>query len=200
MSVKPISVPAKKLAQGITSASSSFKVNNIKHWARNSLGVNINLTAADFGTQAFCVFRNDTSTKIEIMEFDPATIASASITILKRGLGFGGDMSTETTAYKLDWSANETTINFGTDVPQLFQYIISQIPGATTTYTETPSGTINSVNVTFTTAHTINTILAFAINGQFIHPSEYSVAGTTITFNVAPNIALVGLPFTIIYQ
>lgn len=121
MNIKPTSVPPKKLSQSITSASSTFKVNNIKGWARNSLGVNINLTSADFGTRAFCVFRNDTSTKIEIMEFDPATIASASITILKRGLGFDGDMSTETTAYKLDWSANETTINFGTDVPQLLK-------------------------------------------------------------------------------
>lgn len=119
MSIKPISIPSKKLSRSITSASTSFKVNNIKSWARNSLGVNIDLVAGDFGSRAFCVFRNDTGTKIEIMEFDPATIASASITILKRGLGFSGDPTTETTAYKLDWSANETTINFGTDVPQL---------------------------------------------------------------------------------
>lgn len=125
--ITPISVPPKKLSQSITSASTSFKVNNIKSWARNSLGVNINLVAGDFGTQAFCVFRNDTGTKIEIMEIDPATIASASITILRRGLGFGGDLTTETTAYKLDWSANETTINFGTDVPQLFQLIINAV-------------------------------------------------------------------------
>ncbi len=125
--ITPISVPPKKLAQSITSASSSFKVNNIKSWARNSLGVNINLTAGDFGTRAFCVFRNDTGTKIEIMEIDPATIASTSITILKRGMGFGGDLTTETTNYKLDWSANETTINFGTDVPQLFQLIIEAV-------------------------------------------------------------------------
>ncbi len=119
MSILPTTVPPKKLSQSITAASTSFKVNNIKHWARNTLGVAINLTSADFGSRAFCVFRNDTGTKIEIMEFDPATIASASVTILRRGLGFGGDTSTETTAYKLDWSANETTINFGTDVPQL---------------------------------------------------------------------------------
>ncbi|HBP65503.1 MAG TPA: hypothetical protein DD730_14895 [Desulfosporosinus sp.] len=81
--------------------------------------MNINLTASDFGTQAFGVFRNDTGTKIEIFEWDPSTIASTDITILKRGLGFSGDPTTETTAYKLDWSANETTVNLGTDVPQL---------------------------------------------------------------------------------
>lgn len=120
MSIKPLSIPPKKLSQSITSSSSSFKVNNIKSWARNALGVTINLTAADFGSQAFCVFKNDTGTKIEIMEIDPATIASSSITILRRGLNFDGDLTTETTAYKLDWSANETTVQFGTDVPQLF--------------------------------------------------------------------------------
>lgn len=130
MNIKPISVPPKKLSQSITSASTSFKVNNIKSWARNSLGVNINLTAADFGIRAFCVFRNDIGTKIEIMEFDPATIASTSITILKRGMSFDGNLSTETTAYKLDWSANETTINFGTDVPQLLKSFSAVDSGA----------------------------------------------------------------------
>lgn len=115
---KFLSIPTKFLTQSISSSASSFKVNNIKSWALNSLGINIDLTAADFGTRAWCVFRNDTGSIIEIMEFDPATIASASITILKRGLGFSGDPTTETTNYKLDWPAG-TIIQFGTDVPQL---------------------------------------------------------------------------------
>lgn len=115
---KFLSIPQKTLTQSISAASTSFKVSNIKSWAKNSLGVNINLTSADFGTRAFCVFRNDTGTIIEIMEFDPTTIASASITILKRGLGFSGDPDTETTNYKLDWPAG-SVIQFGTDVPQL---------------------------------------------------------------------------------
>ncbi len=66
--------------------------------------------------------------------------------------------------------------------------------------TETPSGTINSVNVTFTTTTAINAIYSFAINGQYIHPVEYSVAGSTITFVTAPNIAFAGTPFTIVYM
>lgn len=115
---KPLSVPTKTLTQSISSSASSFKVNNIKSWALNSLGQNINLTSADFGTRAFCVFRNDIGSIIEIIEFDPTTIASTSVTILKRGLGFSGNPDTETTNYKLDWPAG-TIIQFGTDVPQL---------------------------------------------------------------------------------
>ncbi len=130
MSLNFLSIPPKKLSQSITSASLAIKLNNIKSWKRNSLGVNINLTAADFGTTAYGCFRNDTGTKIEIFSFDPATIASASITILKRGLDFNGDLTTETTAYKLDWSANETTVQLGTDVPQLFQYLKEYIDAA----------------------------------------------------------------------
>lgn len=124
---KFLTIPTKFLTQSISSGASAFKVNNIKSWALNSLGINIDLTAADFGTRAWCVFRNDTGSIIEIMEFDPATIASASITILKRGLGFSGDPTTETTAYKLDWPAG-TIIQFGTDVPQL----LSTVPTITT--------------------------------------------------------------------
>ncbi len=130
MSLYFVSIPPKKLSQSITSASLTFRLNNIKSWKRNSLGVTINLTSADFGTRAFGCFRNDTGTKIEIFEFDPATIASSNITILKRGLDFNGDLTTETAAYKLDWSANETTVQLGTDVPQLFQYLKEYIDAA----------------------------------------------------------------------
>lgn len=117
MSIKPTSVPTKSLSQAITSTSVSFKVNNIKGWGHDALGNYVNLTSADFGSQAFCVFRNFSGNVIEIMEFDPATIASASITILNRGLPFDGT-STPVTNYKLDWPAG-SIIEFGTDVPQL---------------------------------------------------------------------------------
>lgn len=130
MSINFLSIPPKKLSQSITSSASSFKLNNIKSWKRNALGVTTNLAAGDFGTTAYGCFRNDTGTKIEIFEFDPATIASASITITRRGLDFNGDLTTETSNYKLDWSANETTVQLGTDVPQLFQYLKEYIDGA----------------------------------------------------------------------
>lgn len=124
---KFLSIPTKFLTQSISAASAAFKVNNIQSWALNSLGQNINLTSADFGTRAWCVFRNDSGSTIEIMEFDPTTIASFSITILKRGLGFSGDLTTETTDYKLDWPAG-SIVQFGTDVPQL----LATVPTITT--------------------------------------------------------------------
>lgn len=72
--------------------------------------------------------------------------------------------------------------------------------GGGTTYSETPSGLINGSNTSYTTAHTITTVLNFAINGQYIHPGEYSVAGTTITFVTALDASLSGTSFTITYQ
>lgn len=135
MSIYPISLPPKKLAQAITSTASSFKVNNIKGWD------GVDLVTADLGSQHFVVFRNETGTIIEIMEIDPTTVASASITILKRGLEFDGT-ETEVTANKLDWAANETTINFGTDAPQLLNNFVDKSRNQTITgYKTVPTPT-----------------------------------------------------------
>lgn len=120
--IKPLSIPPKTLTQSINAASLVFKVSNIKSWALDSLGRNINLVAGDFGDRAFCCFRNDNGTIVELLEIDPTTIANTSITILRRGLNFNGDPDTQTTNYKLDWPAG-TVIEFGTDIPQLlYQY------------------------------------------------------------------------------
>jgi hypothetical protein len=129
MSIEFLSVPQKYLSKAITSAASSFKVNNITSWGLNALGQNIDLTPSDFGTVAYCAFRNDTGSRIEIMEIDPSTIADASITINKRGLDFNGDLTTETSTYKLDWPAG-TIVQFGTDLPQLFVYLKEYIDNA----------------------------------------------------------------------
>lgn len=127
MSLIFATIPSKRLAQGITSSSSSFYVNNI-------IGFNtadsLNVDDTDLGTQHYVVFRNDTGTKIEIMEIDPTTISTGPITIVRRGLSYYGDRTTEVTANKLDWSANETIVNFGTDAPQLFQYLKEYIDAA----------------------------------------------------------------------
>jgi hypothetical protein len=72
-------------------------------------------------------------------------------------------------------------------------------PGGTTVYTETPVGSIDSVNVSFTASNTITTVYSMILNGLFVHPSEYSVSGNTITFFTAPDSSLSGLPFTIVY-
>lgn len=78
-------------------------------------------------------------------------------------------------------------------------YTIIATGGLGTIYTETPTGAIDGSNKAYTTAHTINTVLSFYINGEFIHPSQYSVSGDTITFVTALDSSLSGLPFTIIY-
>jgi len=127
--VKPLTIPTKTLSQSIASDSTTFKVNNIKSWALNVLGQNINLQASDFGTRAFGCFRNSTGTVLEIFEFDVATIASANISFLKRGMSFDGDLTTQTTAYKLDWPAG-SQILFGSDVPQIFKTLAQVSSGA----------------------------------------------------------------------
>ncbi len=112
MSIKFVSIPPKKLSQSILSTDSSFKLSDIKGWDGNDL------TSADFGTQSFAAFLSSDNTQLEIMEIDPSTIASTSITIVYRGLKFDGTQSTEVTANKLDWPAG-ITVQIGSDIPQL---------------------------------------------------------------------------------
>lgn len=68
-----------------------------------------------------------------------------------------------------------------------------------TVYNETPTGLIDGNNTTYTTAQTITTVQMLAINGQFIHPSEYVVSGAGFTMNTALDASLTGLSFTIVY-
>lgn len=64
---------------------------------------------------------------------------------------------------------------------------------------ETPSGAINGTNKAYTVSNTISNVIAFAINGQTIHPSEYTTSGKTITFTTALDASLSGTSFTIVY-
>lgn len=124
MSIKPTSVPTKTLASSITAAATSFSLNNIIGWDTTAL------VAGDFGSQHYCVFRNAAKTQLEIMEIDPTTIASASITIVRRGLDFTGDLTTEITANKLSWTKGDTFVDLGTDTPQLWQWLKEYIDAA----------------------------------------------------------------------
>lgn len=124
MSLKHLSCPSKILAASITAAATSFKLNNIKGWD------DVNLTSADFGSQAFAVIRNANNTILELIEFDPATIADASITILKRGLKFTGDLTTEVTANKLAWTKGDTFVDIGVDTPQMYQWLQEYVDAA----------------------------------------------------------------------
>lgn len=116
MTIKFNSIPAKRLAETINASSYSFVLNNIEGWDGE------NLEAADFGTDLYVSFRNSTGTRFELMKIDPATIASASITILKRGLPFNGDQSTEVPANIQDvWVKGDTIVEIGSHVPQLLE-------------------------------------------------------------------------------
>jgi len=164
MSLIFATIPPKRLAQGITSASSSFYINNIIGFDTVD---SLDVTSADLGTQHYCVFRNDTGSKIEIMEIDPTTISTGPITIVRRGLSYYGDRTTQTTANKLDWSANETIVQLGTDAPQIFQYlkeyidaasIVGAVPASTTAAGIVVEGTQAQVDAKTATT-TISTVV-----------------------------------------
>lgn len=121
MAIQAVSVPTKRLATSILSTDMSFQLNNILSW-KGLVDGTTNLTSADFPARGFGAFRNSTNTQIELFEFDPTTIASASITIVSRGLSYsGGYVDGGTTKY--NWNANETLIELGTDGPQVFQLL-----------------------------------------------------------------------------
>ena len=124
MSLKHLTCPSKILASSITASASSFQLNNIEGWD------GVDLTSADFGSQAFAVIRNANNTILELIEFDPTTIASASITITRRGLKFTGDLTTEVTANKLAWTKGDTYIDIGVDTPQMYQWLQEYVDAA----------------------------------------------------------------------
>lgn len=123
MAVKPTSVPTKRLQASISATATSFQLSDILGWD------GIALAAASFGSPAFCVFRNANNTQVEFMEFDPATIASSSITISKRGLNYTGDITTQSTARQYAWTKG-TYVELGTHIPQLFQWLKEYIDTA----------------------------------------------------------------------
>lgn len=137
--IKFTTVPSKRLASSLTAASSTLQLNNILGWDGEAL------TASDFGTVLYAVLRNDANTLMEIVELDPSTIASSSITISKRGLQFDGDLTTEVTANKLSWVKNETIVELGTHVPQLLNSTVQiyndQTIEDTKTFTTVPKST-----------------------------------------------------------
>ena len=115
MSIKYTSTPSKTLATSLNATAMVFKLNNIQGWDGEDL------TSADFGSVAYGVLRNSNNTILELFEFDPSTIADASITINKRGLKFTGDLLTEVTANKLPWVKGDTFVDIGVDTPQMLQ-------------------------------------------------------------------------------
>lgn len=139
MSLKFTTIPTKQLSESLTASGTSFKLNNIKGWDGT------NLVAGDFGTTAYGVFRNANKTLLELFEFDPTTIASASITITRRGLDFTGDLTTEVSVNKLAWTRGDTYVDLGTDVPQFFQWMREYIDGIAIAGSPDASATVKGI-------------------------------------------------------
>lgn len=124
--LKPTSIPAKRLSATISGSSSSFTLQDIKKWPDNT-GVAADLSASDFGTLAYGAFTNPERTKLELFAFDPSTIASASISFVYRGLPISGDYDSEVSSNKQVWLKNETVVLLGNDVPQLLAHYIDDV-------------------------------------------------------------------------
>lgn len=122
--IRPTSVPTKRLSSAITSGATSFQLTDILGWDGAAL------TSASFGTKAYGVFRDATNAHIELFEFDPSTIASSSITINLRGLKFDGDLTTEVSGNKRSWTKG-TLVELGTHVPQLFRHYVDTLEAQT---------------------------------------------------------------------
>lgn len=116
----PTTVPTKRLQTSITSSASAFSLSDILGWD------GVALTSASLGTVAYVVFRNAANTQIEIMEIDPSTVASAAITINKRGLDYTGDLTTQSASRKFSWTKG-TYVELGTHVPQLLKHFVTDI-------------------------------------------------------------------------
>lgn len=61
--------------------------------------------------------------------------------------------------------------------------------GDTWSHNETPTGTINGINVTFTLAHTPLSWIQLYLNGVILEPgagNDYTLSGSTVTMLFAP--------------
>jgi len=179
MAVKFLSVPSKRLAASINASSTTIQLNNILGWD------GVALSSSIVGDKLYAVLRNDANTAIEIMELDPTTIASASITITRRGLGFDGDLTTETTANKLTWIKNETIVELGTNPPQLYAQFVktsdAQTVDGVKTYSSFPlkSGSVTpSALNEFATKSYVDSVVTGTTN--YDQQTMSGVAGETL--------------------
>lgn len=120
MAIKPRSVPTKTLAQNLSSSGTTLYISDTLDWD------GVQLSSADFGSQAFAVLRNAANTQIEFIEIDETTITSSNaITILKRGLGYDGTQVADTET-KYNWNAFDTYVELGADTPQLLAQLVEE--------------------------------------------------------------------------
>ncbi len=172
--ILPISIPPKRLQSDISSIATSFTLNNIKEWDGTDL------VAGRFGTRAFACFQNLTRTQIELIEFDPSTIASATITIIARGLDYNGDdVALGGTAYP--WTANDTFVELGTDLPQLYkQGFVNKTTTQTITGKHTfPNDDVSNAGIASDTDTAVAT--AFVTLGQLSRTASSGASNASTT-------------------
>ena len=94
------SVLAKRLKTDISATDVTFKLPDIK-WYTGSDGIDVSLSAADFGTVGYGVWEPNTARQ-EFFTWDPSTLSSfaSGITIVARGLPWSTDYTTEASARK----------------------------------------------------------------------------------------------------
>lgn len=122
----------------------------------------------------------------------------------------GLDQNSRRALFGLSSVDGVTPVNVWVD-PTLHALLVAVSMVVSNINIETPTGLINGTNVTYTTTKTINAVLGFFINGQFLHPTtatssgtatDYSYtsgAGMTVTMSTALPANLAGTGFTIIY-
>lgn len=125
-SIKFNSIPPKRLAQTITSASTNFQVGDIFGFD------GIPLTATIVGTLAYGSFQNLTGTQLELFSYDPTTLSNASgINFVSRGLQFNEDGTfTAVPTNALTWVKGITIVQLGTDAPAIFAWLKNYIDAA----------------------------------------------------------------------
>lgn len=190
MSLKHLTCPSKTLAASINSSATSFRLNNIKGWD------DVDLTSADFGSQAFAVIRNANNTLLELIEFDPTTIANSSITIVRRGLKFTGDLTTEVAANKRAWTKGDTFVDIGVDTPQMYQwlqeYVDSAIVAGGVPATNSTAGLVKTANPTQVDAGTGDDgTYKYVVTADFLKSRTYLVdSGSANTYVITPSPAI----------
>lgn len=129
------SIPELYLKTDILSTDTSFKLRSIL-WYTGSDGVAVNLDTSVFGSSniGYGVFEPRTSRQ-EFFTWDTSTVGSAAttgITILSRGLPWGSDYSTSSTARKFGHSSGAKVLLF-TDAPALWNTFLNKANDETVT-------------------------------------------------------------------
>lgn len=126
MTFKKNTIPPKRLSETISASATGFKLNDI-------LGFDgVALTSAIVGEVLYGSFQDPSGTILELFKVDPTTIASTTISFLKRGLQFNEDgTETEVAGNKLLWINNQTIVNLGTDAPALYNAFIDKFSAET---------------------------------------------------------------------